>query len=74
MSTPAQHQALEQAQHPDKRYSTARARMARLAGALHRIEDDRGATVWIATRFAFTREFRCIEDVEAWLDRMEGRA
>jgi hypothetical protein len=65
--------ALEQTQRPEKRFATSRARMALLGGTLHRIEDDRGAEVFILTKWALTRELQSIDDVEAWLDRAEGR-
>ena len=46
-----------------------------MAGAtLYRIEDDRGAEVFIVSKWALTRELRGIEAVEQWLDRIEGRA
>jgi hypothetical protein len=58
----------------DKRCVTAQARMALLGGMLHRTQDDRGREVFVLTRWNLTRELPTIEAVEAWIDRLEGRA
>ena len=57
----------------DKRLTTAQARAALLGFTLHQIEDDHGIEVFIISRWALTRELRDLEEVEQWLDRIEGR-
>lgn len=59
--------------HPAKQFATCQARAALLLGMLYGSEDDRGEQVYIVTLHAVTRQFRTLDDVEAWLDRVEGR-
>ncbi len=59
--------------HPDKAFATAQARAALAGVSLHRQEDDRGREVFIASRWAMTRELPDLAAVEAWLDRVEGK-
>jgi hypothetical protein len=54
----------------DKHFATAQARAALLGYILHRIEDDRGVTMFIITRWALTRELRDLEAVERWLEKV----
>ncbi|MEO8022098.1 hypothetical protein [Polaromonas sp.] len=58
---------------PEKRYATMQARAALAGVTLQRIEDDRGREVFIVSRWAMTREIATLDDVEAWLARIEGR-
>ncbi len=74
MSGPIEHRALEQAQRPEKRFANGQARAALSGATLHRIEDDRGAEVFVLTKWNLTRELQTLEQVEQLLDRMEGRA
>lgn len=57
----------------DKRLATARARAALKGIVLTTTQADNGATVHIASQGAWLREFRAIDELEAWLDRVEGR-
>lgn len=53
---------------------TLRARRALAGIALHVTTNDRGQTVFIATsRWALTRTFETIAEVEEWLDRVAGK-
>lgn len=61
-------------QSSDKRFATVQARAALIGATLHRIDNDRGIEVFIISKWALTRELRDIEAVEAWLDRIEGKA
>ena len=54
----------------DKRLSTAAARAAMLAGSLVESVNDAGKPVFILTRWAFTREFHNLDEVERVLDIM----
>lgn len=55
-----------------KRIATATARAALRGITLHQLWDDRGRPDFIASWQALTRSFSSIEDVEAWLGRVEG--
>ncbi len=55
-----------------KRLATLTARAALAGVVLHAIENDYGATVYIVTRWAMTRELADLNAVEAWLDRVTG--
>lgn len=57
-------------QRPDKRFATAQARAALSGATLYRIEDDRGAEVYVVSKWALTRELPDLESVETWLDRI----
>ena len=57
-----------------KRLSTARARAAIRGIALHAIDDDRGAELFVASLHALTRQFSGLDEVEAWLDTVEEAA
>jgi len=54
----------------DKQFSTAAARAALLAGSVVKSFDDAGRPVYILTRWAFTREFHDLDEVERVLDIM----
>lgn len=57
---------------PAKAFSTVQARAALAGVTLTRLEDDRGREVLIASRWALTRQFDNLPDVESWLDRVSG--
>jgi hypothetical protein len=57
-----------------KRLATARARAALRGIALHALEDDRGAPLYVASWNALTRQFGDLAEVERWLARMDGAA
>ncbi len=57
-----------------KRFATARARAALRGVALHALEDDRGASLYVASQHALTRQFTDLAEVEHWLKRLDGAA
>ena len=58
---------------PDtKRFATLQARAALAGISLHRIERDFSPMVYIATKWALTRELRGLDAVEQWFDRVMG--
>jgi hypothetical protein len=57
-----------------KRVSTAAARAALLAGSLAHGTDDAGRPVYILTRWAYTRHFHDLGEVERVLDIMGADA
>jgi hypothetical protein len=57
-----------------KRFETARARAALRGVALHALDDDRGAPLFVASWNALTRQFADLVEVEAWLTTVDGVA
>ncbi len=55
-----------------KPIDTIRARCALSGINLHVTEDDFGNPLFIASRWAMTRSFSSVEEVEAWLARVTG--
>ena len=55
-----------------KQLATLCARAALAGIALNAIEDDYGSTVFIVSRWAMTRRFETIKDVDDWLDSVTG--
>lgn len=55
-----------------KTFATLQARAALAGIVLHRIEGDFGRPVYIATRWAMTKQFEGLGDVEIWLDDVVG--
>lgn len=60
------------AENADKRFATLQARCALAGISLHKLENDQGATVYIVSRWALTRELPDLEAVESWLDKVQG--
>lgn len=56
-----------------KRVATARARGALRGIVLIESRDDRGQLEWIASLHAMTKAFSSLDDLERWLDRIEGK-
>jgi len=56
-----------------KRWANLQARAALAGIAAHRIERD-GAEVYLVSRWALSREFTSLDDLERWLDQVGGRA
>lgn len=56
-----------------KAFETARARCALRSIVLHRIEDDGGYEVFIATQSAYTRRFASLVELEQWLLAVDGK-
>lgn len=59
--------------YPDKDFATARATAALHGIVLERIEDDRGAEIFIASRSALCRNFDTLAGFLEWLARVEAR-
>lgn len=55
-----------------KKLDTLRARCALAGIALHVSQDDRGHVMFIASRWALTRSFETMAEVDAWLVRVSG--
>ena len=55
-----------------KQLATLRARAALAGIAMNAIEDDYGSIVFIVSRWAMTRRFETIKDVDDWLDSVTG--
>lgn len=53
--------------------ATAIARAALRGIVLIESTDDRGRPEWVATWNAMTKAFGSLAEVDAWLDRVEGR-
>ena len=56
-----------------KRLATLAARAALSGVTLHHIEGDFVPDLFIVSRWALTREFTNLDDVEAWLDMITGK-
>lgn len=56
-----------------KTLNTIRARCALLGIVLAVTEDDHGQPLYVATRWAMTRAFSSLTEVEGWLVGIEGR-
>lgn len=56
----------------DKQFATLQARCALAGATLHQLQNDRGSTVYIVSRWALTRELADLESVGVWLDRVLG--
>ncbi|MBT9491494.1 MAG: hypothetical protein IV107_03930 [Paucibacter sp.] len=56
-----------------KRLATAKARAALRGIVLVESLDDRGAPEWIASLHAMTKAFSSLDDLERWLDLVEGK-
>lgn len=55
-----------------KLFSTVQATAALAGIVLHRIDGDFGRPCYIATRWALTKHFETLAEVEAWLARVTG--
>lgn len=60
-------------QHDPKALATCQARAALLGATLHALPDEGGRAEFIVSRWALTKSFSTLTEVEAWLDRVEGR-
>lgn len=57
---------------PGKRFATLQAKCALAGVSLHQLENDHGDTVFVASRWALTRELPDLDAVASWLDRVTG--
>ncbi|MDR7331993.1 hypothetical protein [Roseateles asaccharophilus] len=55
-----------------KMLATLTARCALLGATLHALPDDGGRAEFIVSRWALTKGFSTLAEVEAWLARFEG--
>ena len=59
---------------PDlKRFSTVQALAALHGVTLHQLEGDGSQPIFIATRWAMTKQLDHLDDVEAWLQMVTGK-
>lgn len=74
-ASPQSASSVESVTYAGKRHSTAAARTALLGGTLHALPAlaFEPAAFVIAWR-GLTKSFEAIDDVEAWLDRFEGKS
>ena len=56
-----------------KALATCQARAALLGATLRALQDDAGRAEFIVSRWALTKCFGTLAEVEAWLDRVEGK-
>lgn len=56
-----------------KRFATLQARAALRGIVLLESHDERGRPEWIASLHAMTRAFDSLDQVDSWLDRVEGK-
>ena len=61
------------AAHDLKRFATAQALAALHGVTLHRLEGDYGHPLFVATKWALTKQLDNLDDVEAWLQRVTGK-
>lgn len=57
-----------------KRLSTLIARAALVGVIVSRVESDWAGEEFIATKWALTKTFSSMDGLEAWLDRVDGKA
>lgn len=58
-----------------KRLSTLTARAALVGVVVDRVESDFGGEEFIASRWALTKSFSCLDALEEWLDELDrGRS
>lgn len=78
MNAPQQAQAVAETgpatTRPDKRFSTAQARVALWGGTLTSIDGDDGKFELIVTRWSLTKRFADLAALEQWLDQVDGRS
>ena len=55
-----------------KRLATAKARACLAGITLHTLEGDDGRPLYVATRWALTRSYTELDEVESWLDFVTG--
>lgn len=58
----------------EKRLATAIARLALVGVTVHRLEGDFGREIVLCTKWAMTREFTMLTDLEAWASRVAGES
>ncbi|WP_342620836.1 hypothetical protein [Rhodoferax sp. GW822-FHT02A01] len=56
-----------------KEFATLQAIAALHGVTLHRLEGDYGTPVYVATRWAMTKQLDTLEEVEDWLQRVTGK-
>lgn len=56
-----------------KHLATLKARCALAGVALTESTDDHGRPVFVASRWALTRQFESLNDLDQWVDRVTGK-
>ena len=56
-----------------KRFATLQARAALAGVTLHQLEGDFGKQIYVATRWAMTKQLESLSEVEQWLDWVAGQ-
>lgn len=56
-----------------KEFATAQARAALAGVIMYRIEADNGRPAYVVTRWALTRQFEDLQQVNRWLDMVTGK-
>ena len=64
--------ALAATTNSEKEFRTQQARAACVGVLLHQLEGDFGTPIYIATRWALTKQFDHLSEVGVWLDRVIG--
>lgn len=57
-----------------KHFATQQARAALAGVTLHQLEGDFGLPIYVATRWAMTKQLESLDEVEHWLDRVTGKS
>jgi hypothetical protein len=57
----------------DKQFATLRARAALSGVELYQVDDDVGRPLFIVTKWAMTSAMSTLDDVAAWLARVDGK-
>lgn len=57
-----------------KRLCTLNAQAALAGVTLHKLDGDFGVPIYVASRWAMTKQLESLDEVEAWLARVTGKA
>lgn len=59
--------------HDPKRFATAQALAALHGVTLHHVDGDAGRPIYIATRWAMTKQLDTLLEVDSWLQQVTGK-
>lgn len=62
------------ADHDEKRFATLQANAALNGVTLHCIDGDFGRPVYIASRWAMTKQLSTLDDIDSWLQMVTGKS
>lgn len=74
MQPPRKRAALAMRERINKHQTTLCARCALFGLVLNVLEDDHGKPLYVATRWAITRSFSSLQELEKWLDKLNKEA